>query len=260
MQLPTLEHYAALVRRHLVLIVAGMLLGTAGGVLYLRAEPVSYTATTEVLLAPLPTHARTDASVRDPRPVTIDTDAAILESSPVVRAVRDATGLADARIHEALTVDAQPLSEVLRVSFTDTRADRAEHGSEAAARTLLELRGDQLYRSRARHARRLERRLTALTDEMDTLNLTGESYNAPVASLKRRLELQHAIVYEQIALGSDAGRVFVDARTPTQASRVNPEVRIASGTMLGMLAGLGTGLFLDARRRRRGPAAESLEQ
>jgi hypothetical protein len=101
-------------------------------------------------------------------------------------------------------------------------------------------------------ARRLERRLEQLTGEMDALRISGQPYNAPLASLKRRLESEHAVVEQRLALGPDVGRVLVDAERPTQATRVNPEVRIASGAMLGLLAGLAVGLVRDARRRSRG--------
>ena len=93
MPLPTLEHYAALVRRHLVLMAVGIILGTAGGVVSLRTDPLTYTATSEVLLGRMPAHNRIDPSVRDPRTVTIDTDAAILRSRLVLDAVADATGV-----------------------------------------------------------------------------------------------------------------------------------------------------------------------
>ncbi|MDQ3627434.1 MAG: hypothetical protein M3419_01150 [Actinomycetota bacterium] len=247
-RLPTLEQYAATARRHLLLIIIGMLLGTAGGMLYLRSEPATHTATTTVLLGRIPAYVPTDPSDPAPRLITIDTDAAIVRSRMVSDAVAAATGLSQDQAQDALTVDAEPLSEVLRVSFSHPDADLAVRGADVAVDTLLELRSTTLPSSRTTKLRRLESELQDLVDQLDALLLSGTRLGGPATALEQQLSAQHTYLEEQLDQDPDVGRVLVEAQPPTQASRANPEVRIASGAMLGLLAGLGLGLVRDARR------------
>jgi len=255
-RLPTLEHYASTARRHLLLIVIGVLLGTAGGVLYLRSEPASYSATATVLLGRIPAYTATDPLLSPPRLVTIDTDAAILRSRMVADAVATATGVEAEQVQRVLVVDAQPLSEVLRVTFSHPEADLARRGAEVAAATLLEVRRSELPNSRTTQVRRLEAELQDLTDQLNAVLLSGGRLGGPAILLEQRLSAQRAYLEDQLVATPDVGRVVVEAQPPTRATRTNPEVRVASGAMLGLLGGLCIGLVRDARRpgRRRIPA------
>lgn len=246
-RLPTLEHYAATARRHLLLILIGMLLGTAGGVLVLRAESATHSATATVLLGRIPASTPIDPVQRPPRLVTIDTDAAILRSRLVADAVAAATGLDAERVQRALVVDAQPLSEVLRVTFSHPDADLAQRGADVAAKTLLEVRSSELPNSRTTEMRRLESELQELIDQLNDVLLSGARLGGPALTLEQRLSAQRVYLEDQFAATPDVGRIVVGAKASTQASRVNPEVPVASGTMLGLLAGLGIGLLRDSR-------------
>ena len=122
-------------------VVIGAVVGlTVAGALYL-SRPVQYSSTVALELTtvtPLvdlnPTGPKIDA-------VTIDTDAVITASDPVVEAVASASGRDADDVRGALSVRARPLSRVLEITYTTTAsAEAAREGVTSAAEAYLDLR------------------------------------------------------------------------------------------------------------------------
>lgn len=241
--LPRLEDYTAFVRRYLALLCIGMLTGAGVGlVIVLQQQPV-YTATARVLLAPLPAHAETTA-VDDVTPtlVTIDTDAQLVNSASVVDAVATATGLPEAEVRSALTVTAEPLTQVLRISFVATHAERAAEGAEAAAQQLLVARGNVLTGT--------GQQVSALRDSITTLRREIQQAETGPMKTPLRVELaeQLATLSDVLAGSADTGRVMNHASVPREAHVPNPEVTVASGAMVGLLLAVALGAVYDLSR------------
>lgn len=246
--LPCLEDYTAFVRRYVALLCAGMLVGFGAGWVVLSQQQPMFTASASVLLAPLSSFADTDPAGRSPRLVTIDTDAHLVTSAPVVRRVARATSLPPGEVRSGLSVSAEPLTQVLRISFSAADASRAARGAQVAAKQLLVQRGKALAST--------DVQVQVLRDTINAIR--RETRRPEVGSTPNVLGLRLAQLRDflnDVEAGSTAtGQVVNRAATPRQARVVNAEVPLASGLMLGLLLAVMVGA-LHSRLRRPGRPA-----
>lgn len=135
----TVGEFFRLVRRHAVALVVATLIGAALGAAFQLGRPATFTASESVLL---PSDRSTSSN--EP-PVTIDTDAQLVTSDPVLKAVSAATGgtSTHAQVAARLDVTAIPNTRILHIAYTAASPDQALRGVQAATREFLGLR-DQL--------------------------------------------------------------------------------------------------------------------
>jgi hypothetical protein len=250
--LPTLEQHLAWVRRHLRLLLVFCVLGTAVGFGLASRDERIVTAESSLLITRIPTYLHLTPDMAPPKSVTIDTDAAMLRSAQVDRAVEGETGMAADEVQDHLGVTATPASRVLHVSFTASDADTAVNGAAAAAREFLDQRS-RLLAGAARDT--LPRLRDDLAQRRDVINAVraGQAATSPDEVLLNRLQFQIRFLDGVRSGNRDMGRVLTAAHTTGPASTVNPEVKISGGAMVGLLLGLCAALGLDARRRRWSP-------
>jgi uncharacterized protein involved in exopolysaccharide biosynthesis len=261
-ELPLWSAYPAFVRRRLSSIGALAAIGLLVGLALAMSQPASYSATASVVLTPVPKYLTPSTTTLVPPPVTIDTDAQLLQSPPVLTAMADALGgtPADALAH--LSVSASPNTRVLHVTVTAASARTASAAANAAVAALGDVRRATLGSLRADQLRELR----LLIDHQEQLlaqererEVVVPAYNSVAAEL---LQLQSDLdaLEEARAVPLD----IVDPATPPRhADYRNAEVPVVSGAMVGLLCGCLLGAARDRSdhlaprlaRLARGPAA-----
>jgi hypothetical protein len=230
-------------RRRAALLVTGTLTMVGGvvGLVGLTVLPgrddAQWTSRVAIALAPSPVYLDTGlqarverAGDRPPPEITIDTEAAILESERSLgRAAAQVGG--DARaIRSSLSVSAVPNSYVLEMSVSGTEPTRVRAVATAVAASYLSARQDYLDRRR--------------DDEIASLR--GQLRDLPpnVASTAQARAVLTAAV-DQLEFARPSVGQLIRVEPPRSDGRT--AVRAGSGAALGLLLGVG---WLDLRDRR----------
>lgn len=253
--LPTLEAHLGWVARHAVLLVVSSLLGGLVGIGLVVADRPLVTAEASVLLSRLPARPQLDPTAEEPPEVTIDTDAALLDSTAVTAAVARSTGTEPEAVADRLEVRATPLTRVLHVSFSAPDAVTAEEGARSAVTALLEERAE-LMAAALTPVADMRQELARLRDKLEAgTTITGTA--TPDSLLLTRLQAQVRFLSALSSGDQSMGRILRRAGAVGPASRANPEVKVSGGAMAGLLLGIGLGLVLDARGRSRTGSARA---
>lgn len=248
--LPRLADYLDFVRRQRVLLALFVVVGLVAGWGWSASQPRTYTASTSVVLAPVPVYVIPATAGLLPPEVSIDTDAQLLQSPEVLAAIGLVTGERTAEVVEHLSVTATPQSHVLHLHVSAASASLAARAADAAAAALVEVR---------------RRALGALTQgQLRQLRL----YVAGQEALLAREQARRLVVPGQDDLFSQVeelrnglreleearrtpAQVVGRADVPTRPDHANTEVPTTSGAMLGLLAGWLVGSARDRARRAR---------
>jgi capsular polysaccharide biosynthesis protein len=271
--------YGTYVRRHIPLIVVCMVLGAIVGVA-ISHRIATYVGTASVFAPPLDLGPRgvpgdTAAPLREKDAVTPDTEALIATSTPVLTAVRKATGsrVGYAALAKRITVDAPPNTQVLSISFSARKPKVATAGAQAAATAFVDARARLIKDRQAADMTALSGQINALRDELASASTTtaiGGPININVARIARDVITNkiRTLQRTQIRLTTDeagAGTVLRPAVESAIRPRLGREVPVTSGLLVGLLLGLLLGrlrprAFLSARDlQRTSPAAESVD-
>lgn len=250
---PELMHYTGFVRRHWLVLVIGLVLGSVLGVTYQHTQPKTYRSVASLTLEPLPTYVARDPLAESAEYVTVDTDGQLAKSTRVLRPVARTVGESVGAVRQNLLVTASPLSSVLHLALSATTPRQAQAGAQQAARSLLRARGRFVRSSVSIQAKQLtesidvlERQLLTASKSFDTERTDG--LNSQIITLRRRLrELQ--------LVKRSVGHIIAAAELPTRGAGASFKVTAASGAMLGLLGGLVVARVRDVRSRRsRSPA------
>lgn len=228
-------------------LAGGTLLGMALGLLVptWQDRPTTYVATTSILLVPTPSYLdpgppagaapELAVAVEDPRPTTIDTEAALLLSQRSLLRASQRTGTAPPLLRAAIRVSAPPRSQVLDLSVTAPTASEAATRARAVSRSYLRERRRFLEARRADSVASLRQALRELSALDPALEASREALTARID----RLLLTERYVGDVV-------------RERTEEVRRQDEIPAASGAGLGLLAALGL-LRLTGRRPSRPP-------
>jgi hypothetical protein len=261
-----LAAYFAPLRRHPRLLAACCGVGLAIGLVTAAARPTVWTSSTSVLAPKVPLYTPIVAqgvNEREPKPVTVDTEAQILTSRRVLLRATAGTDVTPDQLARMATVVAPPNSRVLQVTVRDTERDRAPFLADALTDAYLDARLQQLTERRSQQAEALRRRVATLeageATGMSTLLRTAEQQGAqPVTDEVDRSELDRLAAQnlaDQIQQlrsqvlqleGTEVvgGEALRSASPPAAAGR-HPEVPMVSWLLLGLLAGLAGTRFLE---------------
>ncbi len=210
-----------LVRRARTTVPAIAVLALAGaGAAYAIASLRDPGYLRSVSIAPTPAPVSLAGDGLDGRPITVDTESALLR--------------APARLTRSATVTAVPGTEVLTLSVAAPTPARATRESEAITAAYLTSRATYL-------ADRRDRLLATLHDELDRITDAGS------ADPQDRQRLAAAIV--RIAATDTSPGMVVRRAEPVPADGHRAEA-VTSGAALGLLAGVGLIAVAPARGRR----------
>jgi len=246
--LPLWSDYPAFVRRRYRPIALLTALGLLVGIALFWTRPVTYSATASAVLTPVPKYLTPSTTTLVPPPVTIDTDAQLLHSPQVLRAVAGAVGGSIDAADDHLSVTASPNSDVLHVSVWAHSPGAAAAAANAAVAALSGVRRSSLGPLRLAQVRELRMLIDyqeqALAKEQ-AQQVVVPAYGGLAADvLQLRTDL----------LDLEAARAHpldvIDAAAPPRHSDYpNAEVPIVSGAMVGLLCGCLAGAAQDRSRR-----------
>jgi uncharacterized protein involved in exopolysaccharide biosynthesis len=253
--LPLWSDYPRFVRRRLgsigLLVVAGLLVG----LLWSWGHTTTYSATASVMLTPVPKYVTPSTVTLVPPPVTIDTDAQLLQHPEVLTAVADAVGGDATTAAGHLSVSADPNTRVLNVTVTAGSPSAAAQAANAAVGALADVRRATLGALRLDQARQLR----VLIDQQEELMSRTSSHGVVVPAYDQGsadiLELSTALEDLEEARARPL-EVVSSATPPRSADYANTEVPLVSGAMVGLLCGCLLGAARDraARLAPPGPA------
>jgi hypothetical protein len=245
--LPLWSDHTAFLRRHRVLIGALMVLGVLVGFLWTLQQSSTYSATASVSLAPVPVYVLTSPDELVPPEVSVDTDAQLLRSGPVLDAIADTLGTDRARADEHLTVTAAANTHVLHVTISADSPAQAAAGANAAVAALSDVRRETLGAlspDQLRYLRMLLGDHDIGPEDEDAGDLLVPMENEQFA----RIVSVRATLDELDEARAAPAEVVRPAVAPPRADYTNTEVALTSGAMLGLLAGCSVGAARDRFR------------
>jgi uncharacterized protein involved in exopolysaccharide biosynthesis len=222
-------------------------LGLMVGALLLVGQPATYSATASIALTPVPKYVSPSTTGLPAAEVTIDTDAQLLGSPPVLDAVAEVLGTDTPSDHVSVT--ASPNSHVLHVTVTGDSPQDAADAADAAVAALSVVRRDALGtlgRGQLRQQRLLvdqQEELLAQAQDKQALLPAGDELFSLV--LERRTSLQELEDARAVPL-----EVMNPAVPPRHPDYPNTEVPLVSGAMVGLLLGWLLGAVRDRKPAR----------
>jgi capsular polysaccharide biosynthesis protein len=233
-RLPMVAGYFATLRSHLGAVVALALVGMLAGGFLAHLKQPEFKASTFILLPDVPTYV--DLSPEPPAPgrTTIDTTSMLVFSTPVYEAVSNATGIAEAKVADDLSVSAYPLSRVLIVTFTARTKDEAIAGANEAADAVSAERASLLPGAQTTQAEELAQKLSRLLDR-------SRERVRPFSPQTQELNNQRLQVEDAIDAGQTADGRVVNRADSLSVRRVkqHSELQVVTGMMIGLLVGIG---------------------
>ncbi|WP_182523404.1 hypothetical protein [Nocardioides dongkuii] len=246
--LPLWSDYSAFARRHRTTIAVLAALGLLTGFVWSLGQPASYSATTSVVLAPVPKYVTASTVELVPPPVTIDTDAQLLLTPEVLRAVAQEVGVDEAAVTDHLSVAASPHTRVLHVTVSAASPVAAARAADAAVAALGRARRASLGALTTDQVLRLRQLVLdqeQLLAEAQARGTVVAAYD-PLTAQIHELELGLAGLEEAHDEPVDP---ITPAVPPQAADYANREVPLTSGAMAGVLCGCLLGAARDRSRR-----------
>lgn len=214
-----------------------VILGGTGGLAYglLRHEP-EWSATTRVLLLPLPDSLPGTASEPGPGDgpgtMTVDTEAALTRAAPVRLLGEDTTNR-----DGPLQVTAEPSTRVLEITVTGSDPDEVQAASREAVTAWSQLRSRQLSKERVGLLERFER-LARRLRSADGIGPTGEA-------------LRDSTLPADRFIGAAVASISSNPISPGEVITADPAVRNPPEIAVPVASGLGLGLLVAALLTRR---------
>lgn len=245
--------YLTVLRRHARLVVGLTLLGLALAIVYSGTRQVEYTARTEILLR---SPVEVSPNVRLSDILSVDTEARLVASAPIARAVKAATGspLSLHDLLERVAVDTSPDTFVLDVRFSAHDPRAAAEGANAFASAYLDYRREQAIAETTQQRTVIEQQMAQLRDQerqqTDILSRTprGSSQYAAAQDALDRISFQITALASQlgqIPQVGDAGVVILPATPPSSPSSPRYTMNAAAGLFLGFFLGVLLAFALD---------------
>ena len=261
-----LESYVGFAKRQWVLIADGILAGVLAVAIYLITTPVSYQGDATVMLNALPGVVG-DGSGGSSE-ISVDSDAQVAASARVLKvaAARVHYPGGDSALAEKLHLTARPNSRVLTIAVRANTAALARGAAAAIAAELLRVRGRDFSARLTNQRTALKRQIQVVATELAAIPpASADEIMPPTPEAKALLSKLSALQLQAAELdgqSADPGLVTASARAGS-SGRSGLQAKLASGAMIGLLAGLAMAWLRDRGTRRRqrslhngSPAAE----
>lgn len=235
----------ALRRRFALILLVAIVVTAAGAALALKSSR-HYTATSTVLLRPLPgaafsSDAGANAQITN---VAVTTESKLVQAPPVVQAVNKQLGTALGSPTSSLAVTVPTNTETVRIQFTAGSAAAAQAGANAFASTFLAYRRSQASAFQSVQIQNLTKSTNAALAQLKTATAAAAKVDPP-ADAAANVQLYTSIVASLEQTISQAqstslapGSVVAEAALPTSPTGFNPAIIIAVAAVLGLGIGL----------------------
>jgi succinoglycan biosynthesis transport protein ExoP len=259
-----LADHLSLVRRRWLLFLGFLLVGGTAGLGLLRFTPAAYTATTQVLVAPVGVQDQSNqVTNRQREPLNLDTEAQIAQSSVVAdKAAKELK----TSTPEPVEVSVPPNSAVLWISVTAADPAVAAAQSRAYAQAYLANRTESAQATMTAQQKamlvKLKQVNTALDAVIKELALAGKGTIQHTIAAHRQSVLNrqaYSLTLKYDALRTVAitpGSVISQATPPTVPSSPSLPLYLGTGLMIGLLLGTATAYARDQLDTRLRTAAD----
>jgi capsular polysaccharide biosynthesis protein len=263
-----LVDYVGVLRRRWWLIVVLTIIGTVGGIGYIKVVHKVYSATAAVYVTATSATANQVANGRTTGTVNLDTEAQVVESATVAQAAAKLMHSTESpqQITKRVSVTVPANSQVLSISCQATSAVKAAACAESFAQAYLKY-------SSAKTTAAINSQLSTLQSRISTLEsasakLTIEASGLPNNSSQRaaaeeQLNSDHSqlssLNSEVAQLTTDladpaSGSIISNATPPSAPASPKSSLVLPSGLLVGLLIGLVLAFIVDRGDRRiRGP-------
>lgn len=251
----------AALRRQARLLAVFVLLGLVIGVGLATQLSRSKTSVVSILLAPAPVYLNSDDG-KEPRVITIDTEAAMVFSEATINEVRlelapDMTG---SQLRRMIRVTAVPSTKVLQVHVSGPDAHQVELIAARLAEVYLDARREYLDMRRTH----VVNQMNALLNSVDPTGAADESTvgseipvdgpdGGTIATADLRAEIESLLIEP-----SDPGVIL--RHSPAKDDRAQVEVPIVSSIVVAVMIGLAVASRREAIARRTRDVVESDEE
>lgn len=235
------------IRRRWRVVVASIVVLTAGVAGLVTAWPEQYSATAVVSVSPITPNPF--GSGTTPQQVNMATEQQVVRSTDIATAAAEKLGgtMSTRALTEAVSVTSPSDSQILQISFDADTAGQAAEGANAVANAYLESRATSADALANRIAKALESRIDELVDQLDedasAESLTDAAVQQQIIELRQQ---QSGLV--TVAL--NPGRVIEGATPPSAPSSPSLYISVAAGLVAGTLLGFGLALLRDRADRR----------
>jgi capsular polysaccharide biosynthesis protein len=257
--------YGAVIRRYWRPVVAFTILGAVLAGLALHVVPHRYTAHASVLVQPIDTSSDSGGLVGSRTPsatVNLDTEAQLVKSTPVATRAKELLGSSSSisALVSRVLVTVPANSSVLVISYTAHTPALAAAGAHDFATAYLANRSSSAQADVDVQSKAYTKQLLSLDSQLQ--HVTDKLVTEPPSSATRAYDLAlKANLSGQINSLSTAlnqltttalipGAIIADAVPPVRPSGPNRTLYLASGVMLGLLAGLLVGVARSALDKR----------
>jgi Mrp family chromosome partitioning ATPase len=253
------------VGRHWWLAALSVLAGIAAAQVVTQHQPHVYDSGTSVLVEAVGGHDANVAGGRTKSDINLDTEAQLVSSTPVATGAAKLLQFAGSpdRLAGNVTVEVPANTSVLVITYSATSPKAAQAGSHAFAQAYLQNRQDSATAELTGQMNTVNGKLQELNDALGRINsqLAGMRQDNPnrpnLTSQRETLQAQINTLTSRLNQLSTTtvspGRIIRDANLPTQPSKPNVPLNLASGATAGLLLSVGLALLrerLDRRVRR----------
>ncbi|GAB6985663.1 hypothetical protein [Nocardioides pyridinolyticus] len=251
--LPLWSDHTAFLRRQRRLLGLSIVLGVLAGLVWSLQQPSAYAATASVALAPVPVYVAPSTDGLVPPEVSVDTDAQLLGSGPVLDAIAEVLGTDPDGAADRLVVTATANTHVLHVTVSADTPEDAARAANAAVAALADVRRQALGaldENQLRYLRMVLDNHDVAPDQDD-----GKTIVFPLEDEQfARIVGVRATLDELDEARAAPVEVVRPAEPPRHAQYANTEVALTSGALLGLLAGCLIGRARDHLRSSASPA------
>lgn len=256
-----MREYWRAVRRRWRLVAAVTVLGAALSLGYALYAGPTYSATAEVLVAPV-TQGPLNVSVQPNQLVNMSTEQTVAQSAPVIDGAAKLMGTPSGALQAAagrLTVtipstSPTTTSNLLQMTWRASTARAAQRGADAFANAYLAYRHAQLAGEIARwsatlnvEARSLQKRAAQLSAQVNGLTGASPTRQNLVIRLSQTTSQLGRTNTQLTALPTvdDSGGRAIAAALPLSPASQGPLVLLALGAIIGLLAGFVLAFIRD---------------
>lgn len=255
--------YLGAIRRRWWVVIIGIIIGVAAGLLALSLQSKVYDSATTVLVTD--TGAPTQGSAANARTnsgINMDTEAQLVKSQAVSTAAQKilSTSTPTTQLVKHVTVTVPANTQVLSVSFSAGTPAAAQSGSRAFAQAYLNGRNSNAESQIAGQVAALQTQRTALTQRLTEVAATIASNPTSSAAYQQAVSARSVLNNQLSTVGGELstlaainvtpGRVLNDAPLPSSASSPSRAIDLGGGLLAGLLLGLIVAFALERGDRK----------
>lgn len=227
------------------LVLLTTVLGASMAFLYSSAQPVSHTATAQVLLRPV-----LWSPLRGSEEVNPETEVLVATSSVVAERASQALGDMDdpAALAKHVDVSAAGAGDVLNIAYSDGNAVDAVNGAAAFAEAYLAFRSEDAHASAEQYRAplveqiaSLDAQITATRRRLESTSSASSQYDRLVERLTDAIDTRQ-MMRDQLAplttLSTDAGELLGVSQAGGSAATPTKQLALVVGAIFGMMVGI----------------------